>query len=487
MDGQVSVFEHDRAAFTCKLPRCLVPGPLCYLAKNDLFITCTTEMCVEAYKYHALASASAARTGTGRDAGPARAGPLGGSSSSSSGAHGLRVEWSVNIGEHAVDIRTARFSGSLVAGQVDVLVLGEHSLFCLAEEGAVRMQKRLDFNASCAAAYARGGAEAGGATDNLLVGTHHGHLRVYRGQRLTWAARMEQVPVDLAVGAFAGLPGLVAAVDEAGTVTLNYMGTEPPASGVAAAESRDLDYEGMDTEHRRLLAVIRESQSEERAEPRDRVLLRLQTPSRLDDVDEAALDAAAACVDEGEREHLARSAHGDLVQATAQLFVTYTGSERVQNVAVAVDPPSGVLVREPYTVLPALEGGVRTPIVVPLVFWASTRLGVLPSLDFGVSASYTTAKGEPRVSHCEGRLPLALAARLVPPVKQAVFKFTLDTNREPVRLPPLFRDMLSQPGVDEETVARVTGTATNVLSFRYHAGVECTVCWPPSALVASPN
>jgi hypothetical protein len=51
---------------------------------------------------------------------------------------------------------------------------------------------------------------------------------------------------------------------------------EPPVSVAATMETKELNYEEMDEEHRKLLAVIRESQSDTRAEPRERLLLRAQ-------------------------------------------------------------------------------------------------------------------------------------------------------------------------------------------------------------------
>jgi Bardet-Biedl syndrome 9 protein len=66
-------------------------------------------------------------------------------------------------------------------------------------------------------------------------------------------------------------------------------------------------------------------------------------------------------------------------------------------------------------------------------------------------------------------------AKLVPPLKNPAFKFTLDTNRAPPALPALFEDMLSQPGMGEEMVARITGANANVLSFQYYAGHDATI------------
>lgn len=74
-------------------------------------------------------------------------------------AHGLvsskrvQCDWSVNLGEHVVDIMVARYSRSLAASQIDILIVGEHTLFTLKEQGSIRLQKRLDFNPSAAMPY----------------------------------------------------------------------------------------------------------------------------------------------------------------------------------------------------------------------------------------------------------------------------------------------------------------------------------------------
>lgn len=54
-------------------------------------------------------------------------------------------------------------------------------------------------------------------------------------------------------------------------------------------------------------------------------------------------------------------------------------------------------------------------------------------------------------------------------------QFTLDTNRGAIQLASLFGDLFDQPGVTEDTVARVASVGGNVLSFTYFNGEDCTV------------
>lgn len=61
-----------------------------------------------------------------------------------------------------------------------------------------------------------------------------------------------------------------------GLLCITYMGTDPPLNVVGGFEGKELNYEEMDEEHRRLLGIIREATSENKAEPSDKVVLRAQ-------------------------------------------------------------------------------------------------------------------------------------------------------------------------------------------------------------------
>ena len=60
LDGVLSVFEQDSAAFRRQLPASsfLIPGPMIYLPKSDTFVTTDSAMFMHAYRYSVLASAS---------------------------------------------------------------------------------------------------------------------------------------------------------------------------------------------------------------------------------------------------------------------------------------------------------------------------------------------------------------------------------------------------------------------------------------------
>ena len=63
-------------------------------------------------------------------------------------------------------------------------------------------------------------------------------------------------------------------------------------------------------------------------------------------------------------------------------------------------------------------------------------------------------------------MPMFFVARLVPPVKEPTFKFTLETNKPPVLLATLFEDLFVAMG-ESESAQAAGNNANYVLSFRY--------------------
>ena len=95
-------------------------------------------------------------------------------------------------------------------------------------------------------------------------------MLVYRDMDLIWSARLTHPATALRVASFGGVPGLLLSLGHDGALNLSYLGTDPPTSTVAA-EAKELNYEQMDEEHRRLLQVIRDASSDHKVEPTEKV------------------------------------------------------------------------------------------------------------------------------------------------------------------------------------------------------------------------
>lgn len=70
-----------------------------------------------------------------------------------------------------------------------------------------------------------------------------------------WQATVSRAPVALTVAKFGGIPGIVCSLDDEGVLSAWYQGTDPPTSAVVAADTKEVDYDQINQEHRKLLQV----------------------------------------------------------------------------------------------------------------------------------------------------------------------------------------------------------------------------------------
>jgi len=65
----------------------------------------------------------------------------------------VKATWSVNVGEEVYDILVGRYSQYLSAGQNEIIVIGEHTLFSIKENGDLATQMRYDYYPSAVELY----------------------------------------------------------------------------------------------------------------------------------------------------------------------------------------------------------------------------------------------------------------------------------------------------------------------------------------------
>ncbi|GAA6099767.1 protein PTHB1 isoform X1 [Tachysurus ichikawai] len=182
MDGMLMFFEQESYAFGRFLPGFLLPGPLCYCARVDAFITVSSSRQVECYRYETLAVATDADTRQNSE-----------QQSKSTGKR-LTAEWTLVLGEQALDIYVPAVSPSASS----IYILGERNLFCLRDNGQIRFMKKLEYNPSCFLPY----ASVSEGTNNVLLANHNNMLLVYQDTTLKWAAQLAYVPVAVRIANF---------------------------------------------------------------------------------------------------------------------------------------------------------------------------------------------------------------------------------------------------------------------------------------------
>ncbi|XP_031201486.1 protein PTHB1 isoform X1 [Mastomys coucha] len=433
MDGMLMVFEQESYAFGRFLPGSLLPGPLAYSPRTDSFITVSSCRQVESYKYQVLAFAMDAdkkqemeqqKLGSGKR---------------------LVVDWTLNIGEQALDICIIPLNQSASS----VFVLGERNFFCLKDNGQIRFMKKLDCSPSCFLPY----CSVSEGTINTLVGNHSRVLHVYQDVTLKWATQLPHVPVAVRVGSLHDLKGVIVTLSDDGHLQCSYLGTDPSLFQAPKVESRELNYDELDVELKELQKIIKDVKSQgvwPLTEQEDDLRVSAAVSSTLDSVSQATN------VETG-----ADSVPSTTVKITLQNRVVL---QKVK-LSVYVQPP-----------LQSTCDQFTFDFTVPdmtstAAFSVYLRRSYMPSeLEGNAVVSYSrptdrNPDGIPRVIQCKFRLPLKLICLPGQPSKTASHKLTIDTNKSPVSLLGLFPDFAS-PSDDDQV---------NVMGFRLLGGSRVTL------------
>eukprot|EP01038_Epipyxis_sp_PR26KG_P016237 gene16237-22098_t len=484
MDGKIQIFEQSANAFTRQLVDCLLPGPISYIPKIDAFVTVNHACLAECYRYQVLASSqSDIGTNNNKDNGDFK-------NAERKGGFGLTavrsamVEWSISIGESCRQIVEGSFSTQVVDNPTsstvvatnnnklsgELLMVCDKSLFLLkSESGGIIQQKRLErSDASCACSFPVS-ISGNSKTNNILLATQDKTLQVYSGFNLVWAAKTTCVPVHMGVSTFGSQQGLIVTIDETGQLALSYLGTRPPVTAVMQ-HVREMNYDKIDEEHRQLLQVIRDSQTENKAEAADRLMIRAQLGKTLDVDPSEAPNSLPPNLVLLYSSALSATAGGgsdnSFVKICLRLYLTYNGDEPATNVSLTIATPNFLHAVPKNVIIQKVVGVKATPVMIKVYIYAFKS--ILPSgLEAHVTASYLTSRGEPRVSTTTLTLPLHLACKPKAPLKSSTYKIILDTEYAAIPLTTLFDDFLyayQTSGMDVTEV--LGGNATQAMGFQ---------------------
>ncbi|XP_025235494.1 protein PTHB1 isoform X8 [Theropithecus gelada] len=408
MDGMLMVFEQESYAFGRFLPGFLLPGPLAYSSRTDSFITVSSCRQVESYKYQVLAFATDAdkrqeteqqKLGSGKR---------------------LVVDWTLNIGEQALDICIVSFNQSASS----VFVLGERNFFCLKDNGQIRFMKKLDWSPSCFLPY----CSVSEGTINTLIANHNNMLHIYQDVTLKWATQLPHIPVAVRVGCLHDLKGVIVTLSDDGHLQCSYLGTDPSLFQAPNVESRELNYDELDVEMKELQKIIKDVNKSQGVWP---------MTEREDDLNVSVVV----------------SPNFDSVSQATDVEV---GTDLVPSVTVKVTLQNRVILQK-----------------------AKLSVYVQPPLELTYDQFTFEFMSIPRVIQCKFRLPLKLICLPGQPSKTASHKITIDTNKSPVSLLSLFPGFASQSDDDQVNVmgfhflggARVTLLASKT-SQRYRIQSE---------------
>lgn len=432
MDGMLMFFEQDSYTFGRFLPGFLLPGPLVYNPRTDSFLTVSCSRQLESYKYETLAVATEAENKQDPDL-PVK-----------SGGKRLTPDWTFILGEEALDLSVPSFSHSSSC----IFVLGERNLYCLHDNGQIRLMKKLEYNPSCFLPY----ASVTDGTTNLLLGNHTNMLLVYQDVTLKWAAQLPFVPIAVRVASFPELKGAVVALSSDGHLLCSYMGTDPSFFTTPKVDAREVDYEQMEAELKILQKFIREASRTQDVMP------------KVDAQEDLTVTAAVSSSMDSPSQALIQDIDGlPVPSVTVQLKLKSTTVLQSSRLTVVVQPP--LAVTQDNFVLDPMGAGSSS-----VITFSAFLNGRYPPADLtgDITVSYSSPTGVPRVLQARFSLPLALVCVPSFPAKSTKFKITIDTNQPPVDLHAIFPEFL---GKSEEKDG-------NSLAFQFLSG-------PKVSLVAS--
>ncbi|KAH3751560.1 hypothetical protein DPMN_186127, partial [Dreissena polymorpha] len=428
MDGTVSIFEQESFAFTRFLPGALLPGPIRYLPRLDSFVTVSSSWQLECYKYQVLAVATDSKS----------------REESQNVKSGKKVvpDWCFNLGEQALDLSVVTYQ----TAPPSIVVLGERSLFCLTETGQLRYMKKFDYDVSCFTPY----ASITEGTINYLLASHTHTLMIFQDVAMKWAAKLDQVPIMVRVGNFSDLKGVIVTLSDTGRVGCSYLGTDPALFIPPPVEARDLNYGDMDREMIQLQKVIKEQQAKSAIMPNltgkeEDLTINVHVSPNLDDV-----SMASGVEIDGEQV--------PSITVRIQLKSRLKLEDVRLNIHVQWPLAANLTSFKIHTV------DTGQPSESFCAFFIRGK--ALPSdLSAHVSAKYISTTGAVRIASAQIKLPLKLIVKPVLPVKNAVHKITLDTNKPPANLNDIFPDLLGDNA----------GGQGLALGFQYFGGPVVTV------------
>lgn len=434
MDGMLMVFEQESYAFGRFLPGSLLPGPLAYSSRTDSFITVSSCRQVESYKYQVLAFATDAdkrqeteqqKLGSGKR---------------------LVVDWTLNIGEQALDICIVSFNQSASS----VFILGERNFFCLKDNGQIRFMKKLDCSPSCFLPY----CSVSEGTINTLIGNHNNMLHIYQDVTLKWATQLPHIPVAVRVGCLHDLKGVIVTLSDDGHLQCSYLGTDPSLFHAPKVESRELNYDELDTELKELQKIIKDVNKSQGIWP----MTEREDDLKVSAMVSANFDSLSQATDAEVGTDLVPSV---TVKVTLQSRVALQKAK----LSIYVQPPL-VLTSDQFTfeyIAPEMTRAVAFSIFAKGNYTP-------PELEGNAVVSYSrptdrNPDGVPRVIQCKFRLPLKLICLPGQPSKTASHKLTIDTNKSPVSLLSLFPGFAHQSEDDQ----------VNVMGFCFLGGSRVTL------------
>ncbi|CAD5121558.1 DgyrCDS10057 [Dimorphilus gyrociliatus] len=400
LDGSISILEQDAFSFTRHLPGALLPGPFSYVPSTDSFVTVSSNRYLESYKYQILAVAADSKE------------------DSKSGKK-VASDWSLNIGEQAVEICVMHTSTGYM-----ILVATERSIFCVKENGKVIWQKKLDLVPSACTPFFAPSSE----NIRYILSVHSSeNLFIYDKTIMIWAAQIHIEPVAIKVIREGEMKGGIVVLSENGNIQVLYLGTDPELMAPPSmSQNRDMDYAAMDRELKQLQSIIKSKSSSAGV-----VLPTKRAEDELEFIcqPEPQLDSPSIASSEIKE---------DVPSLTYK--VTIKCKAALNDVALSIHIPAPFATPTTLINIPHIDASKPYEHSFPIFM----KWNMAPSnLSLSTSIRFNTSQGSPYTATATSKIPLRLFAQNAIPMKANEHKITLNSNTDAVDLAKLFPDILA--------------------------------------------
>ncbi|XP_011260639.1 protein PTHB1 [Camponotus floridanus] len=400
LDSTLLFYEQETATFSLVLGNRLLPEPIVYISRNDVFVTSSSSWSLECYRYKSMAEF--------------------GSKDRSEEPKNLEPDWSYNIGEAVLDIDAVTLSSF----EVGILVLGEKNLYCLKDNCvSLKYAKKLEYKALCFQAYV---IEPDGKLMVLVI-ADTSTLMIYEGTTLKWSAQLPLTPVAVTRAHFQHLNGVIVVLSEEGQLEACYLGSEPSLFIAPPLHRRGYDYVAAEDELMELRKLAKRNKTS------GNQLTDVTMDAELIISVTVSLDLEACTRGNREDSKDDTESRNLMCRITIELS-TYTTLHDVQ---VCVDVSKPFIAEKDCHVI----SNLCDRHILRTMIYATADLPALSS-DVRITASYETAdRGSLRVLQKTAQLPLKMMLRVCPPENTSTFTATIKCSEPLVAFSQLFPEL----------------------------------------------
>ena len=218
VDGKFWIFEQESFLFSRDWNNFVIPGCMQYVPETDCLLMTNSDMKIYCYKYVML-STNFNQQNENQKKDMSSINEIGNSSSNTTAMiandsspknknKSVHKTWSINVGDHGMQILVTRFRHDLALNDRDIILLCEKTIFSLSLDGTIKWQHKLDYNPSCMSIYPITNTDKNDQMTmqssnqimyNLIVGSFQNSIHIYSNCNLVWSARLSFSPIDISI------------------------------------------------------------------------------------------------------------------------------------------------------------------------------------------------------------------------------------------------------------------------------------------------